>query len=336
MKTTSIALLIAALLAPAALADSNGMIGAVIATETQVLGGPFDHGAAAGDASNGVTTAAFTGGFNATEVTITGDITGVIAFNGNFFFGEDDIIITDPAAGSLTWQNPAGTQADDGAGTVTSYTATSAFAAPVATAGTWGFEFFDTFDDGPGADSISDNVSVTLAEVEADTDTTGVWSLGSLAAGGSGSNVGEFLVGGIFDTYSLTATTDGFLTIETDEDPLGLAGTAAGATDTVDTELALFDAAGTLIAYSDDDGNGLYSLIDSFRVSAGDTFTVAVTGFGSAISAGGVGTFDLADLDGGTSLGDYGISASLEAIPEPSALSLLAIAGLVGFTRRRR
>jgi len=343
MRTTAFALLLATLMASTAFADSNGTLGTVLNSETVVLGGPFDHSAAAGDPGNGVAAAIFTQTFNATEVLVEGDITGVIAFNGNFFFGENDIILTDPTGGTLTWQNPAGTVADDGVGSNTAYATITAFAAPTAVNGTWNVEFFDTFDDGAGADSISNNVSVTMREVTADTDTSGVFSsIGTLGIGSTATSVGEFLTTGIFDTYSITTTAAGALVIETDEDPAGLAGSdaAAGGLDTVDTEIALFDAAGLMIAYDDDDGNGLYSLLNDItlpaELAAGD-YTLVVSGFGSNISAAGVGTLTLAEVTGGTSIGDYGLSVSLvTAVPEPTALSLLAIAGLVGFTRRRR
>lgn len=320
-------------MASTAFADSNGTLGTVLNSETQVLGGPFDHGAAAGDASNSTASAIFAQTFNATEVLIEGDITGVLAFNGSFFFGEGDIILTDPAAGSLTWQNPAGTVADDGLGSNTAFSAATAFAAPVAVNGTWNFEFIDTFDDGAGADSISNNVSVTLQEVSPNVDTSGVFSAGTLGIGGTATSVGEFIVADIFDTYTFTTTAAGAIVIETDEDPAGI---SMG--DTVDTEIALFDSTGIMVAYDDDDGNGLYSFLNDLSTEfAADDYTLVVSGFGSNISAAGVGVLTLAEVTGGTSIGDYGVSISLvTAVPEPTALSLLAIAGLVGFTRRRR
>lgn len=339
MRTTAFALLLTTLMASTAFADSNGMFGAVLNSETVVLGGPFNHSDGAGTADNGTASAVFNQTFDATEVLIEGDITGVLAFNGGFFFGEGDIILTDPGSlpgtNTLTWQNPAGTVADDGAGSVTSYSGTTAFAAPTAVNGTWGFEFIDTFDDGAGADSISNNVSVTLQEVAPNVDSSGVFSAGTLGIGDTATSVGEFITTDIFDTYSITTTAAGALVIETDEDPTGISGG-----DTVDTEIALFDASGLMIAYDDDDGNGFYSLLDDIgldaEIAAGD-YTLVVSGFGSNISSLGVGVLTLAEVTGGTSIGDYGLSISLvTAVPEPTALSLLAIAGLVGFTRRRR
>lgn len=328
MRPTAFALLIAALTATTAFADSNGTIGAILNSETQVLGGPFDHGDAAGDPSNSTASAIFTSTFNATEVLIEGDVTGVIPFNSQFFFGEADIVVADPGGGTTTWQNPAGIVPDTV--TTVAFSGATQFAAPTAVNGTWNFEFIDTFDDGPGADSISDNVSVTLNEVEANTDTSGNFSLGSVGIDDTATSVGEFLVGDIFDTYTLTTTELGFLTIETDADPDGISGG-----DTVDTEIGLFDSSGLLVAYDDDDGNGLYSLIDD-ALFGPDDYTLVVTGFGSNIAADQVGLLTLAEVTGGTSTGDYGVVVSLVAVPEPTALSLLAIAGLVGFTRRRR
>ena len=330
-----LAVAITGLIAAPAFADSNGSGPVILNTGTTMsLGGPFNHDDGAGSPGNSTTTATFSESFAANEILIEGDVTGVLPFNAQFFLGEADIVVTDGAAGTVTWQNPVGTVPDTTTGPQ-AYSATAVLANAGGT-GTFSFEFIDSFDDGAGADSISNNVTATLLEVQAASDTTGSFALGSPAVGTPATNLGEFLVGGIFDTYTLTAGSTGFLSVETDQDPTGLAASIGGALDTVDTEWGLFDSTGTLIAYSDDEGNGLYSLISGLFVNAGDTFTVGVTGFGSTISAAGVGSFQLADLDGGTSTGDYVISASIEAVPEPTAFGLLAVAGLVGLTRRRR
>ena len=336
MRKTLFALLLAGLMATTAFADSNGTVGtgAVLNTGTTVsLGGPFDHGDIAGDPSNSITTAAFNEAFAANQILIEGDVTGVIPFGTSFFLGEADIIVTDAAGGTVQWATDAGTVPDTTTGpTAFSNTANLANAGGT---GTFSFEFIDTFDDGAGADSVSDNVTATLFEIDINQDSVGNFSLSPLGPGGVATSVGEFTVTDtVWDEYAFTLAQAGVVTIETDEDPLGLLSVAGGALDTVDTELGLFDSTGTLIAYDDDGGNGLYSLLSGVSLAAGD-YTVGVAAFGSSISAAGVGTFTLGDFDGGTSIGDYSLSVTV-AVPEPSALGLLAIAGMIGFTRRRR
>ncbi len=322
----STASLVACLASVPAMADSNGVLGAVLNSETQVLGGPFDHSDSVGSPENSTATATFAGGFSATEVLIEGDITGVLAFNGSYFFGEGDIVITDPSAGTLTWQNPAGTVPDTSG--PTPYSATSNFGSPVAVAGDWDFEFIDTFDDGAGADSISTDVSVTVREVAPSTDVNGLFSLGSLSPVGSVSSEGEFLLAGLVDTYSLTVGAAGDIDIVTSEDPGGISGG-----DPVDTELGLFDASGVMIAYNDDIGSpNFYSNILGESIPAGN-YTIAIAGFGSNMSSGGVGSLLLGDVTGGDSTGDYLLDVTL--VPEPASALLLG-AGALMIARRRR
>lgn len=329
MKKIFLSLIIVALCATDSFADSNGTLGALLNTETQTLGGPFNHGAAAGSADNSTATADFAGTFNATQITIAGDVTGVLAFNGDFFLNEADFVLTTPAAESFTLGTSAPVVPDTTTGPV-AFSTTGLFdpAAPAAVNGTWSFEFIDTFDDGPGADSISTNVAVTLSEFEPNIDTDGSFTLDPLTIDDVSVSVGEFLVEGIFDQYSISLNEAGLFSFVTDEDPAGVSGG-----DTVDTEIAIFNAAGVQIAYSDDEGNGLYSSITDLSLGAGD-YTLVVSGFGSNISSDG--DVLLADVTGGTSIGDYTLSASLIAIPEPSALGLLAVLGMIGVTRRQR
>ena len=340
MKRNFLAVLMLGLLAANAQADSNGTI-SITGSETQSLGaGPFNHNDAAGDPDNSIASATFTSGINANVITISGDITAnpASAFAGQFFLNEADIFVTpDPLSGgtSFTWQNPTGAVPDTSTGPIP-YSSGQSFGPATAT-GTWNFEFIDTFDDVAGSDpdSTSANVSVTLSE-QVITDSSGVFGLGSVGAAiTSAVSEGEFLVGDIFDQYSLNVTDPGVFSFITDEDPLGV---SMG--DLVDTEIGLFDSSGLLIAYDDDDGNGTFSDISDLSLIAGD-YTLVVSGFGSNISDAGVGTLQLDDVTGGNAFdftGDYSLQVSFEpsAVPEPSSLAVMSLVGLAFFSRRRR
>ena len=150
-----------ALLTTSAYADSNGTLGTttVVSSESVTLtGGPFSHGAGAGSADNSTAVANFVGGFTANEILIEGTLTPLI---GGTFGSEADIIVTDPAGGNLTWQNPLG----GGFTTPLTYSSSQPLPAPISAAGAWNFEFIESFSDGAGADSESSNVTVTLQDV---------------------------------------------------------------------------------------------------------------------------------------------------------------------------
>lgn len=89
-----------------------------------------------------------------------------------------------------------------------------------------------------------------------------------------------------------------------------------------DAEMGLYDVWGSRIAYDDDSGAGLLPMFET-TLDAG-TYYLAVAGYNS--------TFGLTDfgVTGGGVTGDY----TLEIIPEPSALVLLALGG-VALLRRR-
>ncbi len=315
------------LLSVNAIADENASGGVIINSETVVLGGPFDHGGALGSADNSLTTATFVGGFNATNVRFTGTFVEVLLPT---FGSEADIQITSPAippspAGTpFVWQNPSPTVGPFDFDSSQDLTG-AGFGGPGGTVdpnGTWDIEFFDTFDDGPGADAQSTNLSITFEEVSPITDSNGVFSLGSLAGGGTATSAGEFALGGLFDTYDITLTQDGFLTLTTDEN---LAGGFNGFN--ADTEIGIFDSAGVLIDNDDDGGNGLFSGLFDLELAAGDYQIV-------------VGTFNTLFADGptitpGGGTGDYFLSAAFTAVPEPSSFTVLML-GLCGFGLARR
>ncbi len=313
-----------ALLTTSAMADENATGGAVLTSETVVLGGPFDHGAGVGDASNSTTTALFTGGFIANQVRFTGTTTAV---NAATWGNEADISITDPnALGSFIWQTtgPAGTY--DGApfdfDSSQDFTADAAYAGGIDPNGSWNVEFIDSFDDGAGADQSSDNVSMVFEEVEAIVDPIGNFTLGSLNLGDTASSNGELALTDIFDLYSFTMNSNGIVDIFTASNPNGFTG------QDLDTEIALFDSGGFLLFENDDNATAgdTYSELLGLALTAGD-YTVAVGGFNTAFADG-------LSVTGGAAVGDYGLFI-VTAVPEPTTLGFLGLA-FCGIALRRR
>ena len=296
-------LAVAGLISQPSFADSNVTTNEVLTSETVSIGaGPFDHGADVGSADNTTTTATFTGGFTANRVRFTRTITSVINTTRAF---EAQISITPPGGGdSFTFLGPALPEfttldRDD------REDITFTFPNGIDPSGTWTIEFFDSFEDGPGADSQSANVEMTFEETAvvdpADKDPNlvcflddefGVFSFDPINPSDQVSSVGEFILPFLVDAYNFTLTSDQTLEIFTESDPDGLAGIDA------DTEIAIFDADGILIA-ENDDGFPNVSFFSSLTLdlTAGD-YTIVV------------GTFDTTFVDGlgvilGAGTGDY-------------------------------
>jgi hypothetical protein len=316
---------VAALTTNPVFADSNASGGGLISSETVSLGGPYGHGGAIGSVNNttisGIT---FTGGFNATHIRFAGTLTSVMEPT---WASEADIRIREVSTSSFDWQNPGPDAAFYGApfGYDSTQDLTGAFAGGVDPGiGPWEVEFFDTFDDGAGIDSISTNVEMTFEERLVLLDSNGAFTLGSLNSGTSANSVGEFALPGLYDTYAITLNQSGFFTFFTDEDPNGFVGI------NVDTEIAIFDSAGILIAEDDDSGNGLYSGIFDLSLAAGD-YTLAVAPF-----LGGQSFSDGFGVSPGPGTGDYILTASLTQVPEPGTLAFLGLGSLGLLARRRR
>lgn len=314
---------LAVALPSAAIADSNATGGGIINSESIFLGaGPFDHGSGLGSPLNTVAAlGTFTGGFTANYMRIEGTLTAV---NTATWGSEADIQVrSDNLLNpfSFTWENPG----PGAAFTSFNYNSAQELSTAVDPSSfTTGFdvEFFDTFeDDAAGPDAQSSNVTISFEELVAVSDTNGVFDLGSVSPGDTAGSVGEFAVTGLFDLYDINLATDGNLSFFTDEDLGGFVGS------TVDTEIAIFDAAGILLAEDDDGGPGTYSGIFDLALAAGD-YTIAVSSFDSTFADG-------FSVTPGTGIGDYSLNVSF-AVPEPTSFALLGLGGLAMVIRRRR
>lgn len=325
----SFVVVIALMTANPALADSNASGGGVINSQTfDFTGLTFDHVGNVGDPGNDTGTATFAGGFNATQVRLTGTLNAV---NPATWGNEGEIQITAPAPPPLppgsgetlltSIPGPAAEYFPDPINYDFVTALTPTFSDAFAAGGDFELEFADNFDDA-GVDAQSSNVSITFEEAVAISDSNGNFSLNSLNVGDSDSSIGEFALSNLFDTYAITLNEAGDLTFSTDEDPTGFTGTNA------DTEIAIFDAAtGTLIAEDDDGGNGLFSSITQ-TLAAGD-YILAVATFDTTFGDGPTVT-------AGAGTGDYSLTVSLsQTIPEPASAMLLGLA-CCGLALRRR
>ncbi len=208
-----------------------------------------------GNAENITKGATFVGGYPVGKIRITGTVHSVLA---GTYASEVRILATGPDGNTVTIQ--AFTN-----GTYTTATATDFVAnavVPIANAaGAWTFQFYDSFNDGAGADSSWDNITITLDDQVPTPPPayTSAQYLGTLSPGDTrsiSSTVSN--TGGVRKWYSFTlpdgipSTDERYLDMDTNGTTLG-AGT--------DTEMALYDASGVKLAEDDDDGAGLSSLL---------------------------------------------------------------------------
>ncbi len=288
-----------------------------------------------GAVGNTIEMRTMTGGFAANSISFSGFLTEIAT---GTFAREADIEMIGPA-GTFTL----------GPTSVTSYTGTIAIdtagviSPAVDFAGTYSFEFFESFDDAAGADQIWDSLVITFAEVGI---TNGMFALGAVGIGDTVTASGHNVAGGLdFYDFSVGAVgaSGSWLNINTSDPETG---------DTIDTEIAIFDAAGILVGF-DDDGQitaegGLYSMLsfgiddptagdgapgsDGAALAAGD-YTVVVGGFDTNFEDLIIGVSVLGDIIAGTSAGDYDLSITY--VPAPASAAILGLGGFAA-TRRRR
>jgi len=333
LRNSTIGIVLLIIGPPSVLADSNatGEFGTVVNSETLDFdSGPYSSAGAFGDVENGTFTGSFTGGFDANQLSWSGSQTSVIAAT----FGQEAALdVTAPSGEFTGFRLNPGLQTYSGtvdfSGTLADISDLSSIGgSTIDPIGTWEFQFFETFDDGPGADQTIDSFSLTFEEVSRGSDESGDFLAGDLAIGDTYQTVGEFASAGLLDTYSLSLLENSIVTFETFADADGFTGLEA------DTELAVFDADGLLIDTNDDIdflGGNTFSILEDLLLTAGD-YTVAVGTFNTNFDDG----IALGDVVGGDGLGDYAMSISVTAVPEPgSVLGLSLIGGLLALRRRR-
>ncbi len=110
---------------------------------------------AVGNAANEIRTPTLVGGYPVGQIRVSGSLTEILTAT---FASEADIRVTAPN-GTVYTLNPFTTTGFTGTVTVTNYT----FNLPTAyadAAGTWTLEFFESFNDGPGADAVWDTITI--------------------------------------------------------------------------------------------------------------------------------------------------------------------------------
>jgi len=188
------------------------------------------------------------------------------------------------------------------------------------------FQWFESYNDGAGADARWDTVTYDFIQSAGPTViTNGNVALGTLGLGTT-SYSGSHVSGGLdFITFTVPA-------IVNPGDSLQIM-TAAGLTGASmsDTEIALYDAAGNQVGYNDDIGYpNFFSELsyDDLVPLAGGTYTLVTAGYNSAFPATLGGTFSP-----GTNAGSYELAITY--VPTPGALALLGLGGLITGRRRR-
>lgn len=285
-----------------------------------------------GDPDNALDSWIATGGGVVSAIRVTGSLTKVAS---GTYASEARVRFTPGSGQGFTAFNFQAT-------TVGSYTGTLAIGPSLlnvtpftlSNGGTVGLEWFESYDDVANApDSVWNSVSY---EFGANTITNGGGSLGNLTGNGVTVNTpGSHVAGGLdYFTFSF-----GGVTNPTDYLNISMLGVTGGMTD---TEMAIYNSLGNLVATSDDEGPGLFSefsfgtadplaapdLTPGFNglTLAAGNYTIVTAGYNATFGS------TINNITGGTNAGSY--TLGITYMPEPGSFALVALAGL--FAARRR
>lgn len=223
----------------------------------------------ANDPSNITTSTTFAGGYAVGRLRVTGTLSGLIPAS---FASEARVRVTTPSGRVLTLQ-PFLISAFAGPLTINpAYELIVQPAEPDA-AGLWTFQFYESRNDGAGADSLWETITIELDDDPPPPppgDHTTAQDLGEIGAGTTvGQQTPEWPYYPAVKWYRFevpvpvnpgTAT---YLDIDSNQTSYGTGNDAV-----TDTEIALFDQSGSLIAQDDDDGEGLASMLSFGAVSS--------------------------------------------------------------------
>jgi len=139
------------------------MSGSALAQFSFFDAGPVNSGGAVGSGDNGIIVFAYAGpSFAVGDITLQGDLTEVL---GATYGSEARLRITAP--GGQTWDSGPWTATNDFTGTIAVGPSTQgSFGLGTQGAGNWTFEFWESYDDGAGADSFWTNLNITVDEFQ--------------------------------------------------------------------------------------------------------------------------------------------------------------------------